>query len=58
MTTMTHNEQIQMLDRYEALDRKQKKMGDWDLMTVEQQQKFDFIWNEMENIAKMLEETA
>jgi hypothetical protein len=55
---MTDNQAIQLLDRYEALDRKRKKMGDWDMMTVEQQEKFDFIWNEMMNITDMLEETA
>jgi hypothetical protein len=55
---MTQNQTIQLLDRFEALDRKRKKMGDWDMMTVEQQEKFDFIWNEMMNITDMLEETA
>jgi hypothetical protein len=55
---MTQNQQIQLLDRFEALTTKLNKMGDWDMMNVEQQQKYDFIYNEMTNIAKMLEETA
>ena len=55
---MTENQLIQLLDRYEALATKLNKMGDWDMMTVEQQQKYDFIWNEMTNIATILEETA
>ena len=55
---MTQNQQIQLLDRYDALETKLKKMGDWDMMSVEQQEKYDFIWNEMTNISKMIEETA
>jgi len=55
---MTINQQIQLLDRVDALQKKLDKMGDWDSMTVEQQEKYDFIWNEMGNIVKMLEETA